>query len=77
MTMKNEQEPYFREIFTCLERGVYEGGYKEGEHNQARKIILNMYRKGISSEEIADLTGISFERVRAIIEENTDENQSE
>ncbi len=69
-----EQERRAWEEFSRLERGIYESGYNEGvyigEQKRDCEIVLNMYRKGMSPEDIADLTGIPIEQVLSIIEES-------
>jgi len=47
-----------------------ERGIEQGIEQSHRKIILNMHRKGCNAGMIADLSGISFETVNEILEQN-------
>lgn len=49
-----------------LGQGVFEKGEARGE----ARIIINMYKKGYTLEEIADVSGKNTEEIRAIIEQD-------
>ena len=54
-----------------LEKGEARGeakGEARGEEKKEAKIILNMYKKGYTLEQIADVTDKSAEEIEAIIE---------
>jgi SOS response regulatory protein OraA/RecX len=51
-----------------LSQGILEKGEIRGEAKAEAKIILNMYKKGFTVEQIADVTDKKVEEVRAIIE---------
>ena len=40
-----------------------EEGREEGLEEKEKEIILNMHKKGISKEDIADMTGINIEKI--------------
>ena len=50
-----------------LSQGIREKGRTEGRAEGEVRFILNMYRKGYSLEQIADVAGKSKEEVDAII----------
>ena len=50
-----------------LEKGEAKGEAR-GEEKKETKIILNMYKKGYTLEQIADVTDKSAEEIEAIIE---------
>lgn len=49
------------------EQGRIEG-IIEGRNKQAAKIILNMYQKGFSYEQIAELVDKSIDEVKAVMD---------
>ena len=53
------------------EEGIEEGiekGLQEGRREEKKDIALNMIHNNMSLEEIAKLTGLSIEEVRALAE---------
>jgi len=62
-----EQERDAWEQVTRLERGYYEDGFIDGEKKRESEIVVRIYKKGKSAEEIAELTGLSMEKVEHII----------
>lgn len=55
-------------VMMCnLSQGIREKGRAEGRAEGEVRIILNMYHKGYSLEQIADVAGKSMEEVDAII----------
>ena len=53
---------------TALQEGE-EKGIKKGTEQRNTEIVLRMHEKGFSVDEIADLTGLSVEKVRSILGE--------
>lgn len=53
-----------------LSQGIREEGRTEGEAIGEARIILRMYQKGYSPEQIAEITEKSREEIIAIIEKN-------
>ena len=45
-------------------------GIRQGIEQNRRQIILNMYKKGCDAGMIADLSGISFQIVNEILQQN-------
>ena len=41
-----------------------------GENKKSEKVVINMYKKGYATEQIADIVELSEEEVKNIIEEN-------
>ena len=56
-------------VMCNLSQGIREDGITIGEERGKAEIIINMYKKGIPLEEIADIAEKSVEEVTAIIEE--------
>ena len=57
-------------IDASLEEGKKEGlaeGEKRGRAESLSNVVLNAARKGLSKEEIADLTGLSLEEIAAVL----------
>ena len=50
-----------------LSQGIKEDGIAIGEAREKTKIILNMYKKGFTAEQIASATDNDIEEVKAII----------
>jgi predicted transposase YdaD len=61
-----------------LSDGIWERGLREGEMRGRRsgiaegesRIILSMHKKGYSTTQIADISGVELDRVEAIVEES-------
>lgn len=51
-----------------LSQGVLEQGRAEGRAEAEARIIITMYKKGFTPEQIADATDIDIEEVKAILE---------
>lgn len=56
-------------VMCNLSQGIREDGIAIGEARGKAEIIINMYKKGIPLEEIADIAEKSVEEVTAIIQE--------
>ena len=68
-----EGDPNLREEYEALEYEIREKGsrlkdsFERGERKGKREIVLNMYKKKMSIEEICDITELSKEEVEKII----------
>ncbi len=51
-----------------LSQGIREKGRAEGRAEREKGFILNMHRKGYTSEQIAEIVEKSAEEVKAVIE---------
>lgn len=49
--------------------GVNEG-YEQGSDSREEEIVLNMYNKNLSFEQISDFTNLSISKIKEIIEKN-------
>lgn len=61
----------------ALERGIAQGikrGLEEGLERGKKSLIYNMYLKGYTNEQIADISEKTVEEIDAIIEELAKEN---
>ena len=54
-------------VMCNLSQGIKEDGIVIGEAREKTKIILNMYKKGFTAEQIASATDNDIEEVKAII----------
>ena len=54
-------------VMCNLSQGIKEDGIAIGEAREKTKIILNMYKKGFTAEQIASATDNDIEEVKAII----------
>ena len=45
-------------------------GYKQGIDLKEEEIVLNMYNKNLSFEQISDFTNLSISKIKEIIEKN-------
>ncbi len=58
-------------IMCNLSQGVKERGIEEGRETAHAEIVINMYKSGLTAEQIAELAALSFCKVQRIIEEYT------
>ena len=54
-------------VMCNLSQGIKEDGIAIGEAREKAKIILNMYKNGFTTEQIASATDEDLEEVKAII----------
>ena len=55
-----------------LEQGIQQGieeGIEQGIEQNKKDIVINMYNKKYSLEEISDITNLNMEKIKKIIEE--------
>ena len=61
----------------AYENGKDEGfynGVEQGIEQKQTEMILNMYNKKMSLEDISEISNISIEKVQSIIKNNTENN---
>ena len=58
-----KQDPFFRE---GMKRGEKEG-LEKGSKRERQRIVMSLYRKGKSFEEIAELLDITVEEVESLL----------
>jgi len=49
-----------------LQAGVFDDGLAEGERREKEKIVMNLLKKKMNSEEIAEITDLSVEQIEAL-----------
>ena len=66
------QEAYYREKFLHDEASALGSARREGKEKKEAEIIIKMYKKGKSPEQISDDLEIPIERVTTVINNNAE-----
>lgn len=70
-----ETERQAWEEFSRLERGIRESGYKEGNWDAYRTVVIRMYKLGKTVAEITENTGLREQEIQLMIQTYTDEGE--
>ena len=68
---RDEQDKMNKSIINEVKRKSLKEGIEQGIQKNQREIVINMYKKNISFDDMTELTNLSYEEVNKIIKESS------